>query len=146
VTGAVKVRGAELLQKALNSFALNLDKAVDDAVRITAIKVNQTAITNIKTVSHGGKFVTRTKDGKTHEISAPGEAPNSDNGDLIRSVTFSHTKGSKIALVGTNLDYGAILETEKNRPWLEPAKESEEKSFVDNMKTAIELQVKKAGK
>jgi len=146
MTGSIAIEGEQLLQRALNSFALDLDRAVDDAVRITAIEVNKEAIRLIKEPSTSGNFVQRTKDGKKHEISKSGDAPNSDTGRLIGSVTFSHRKGSKFALVGTNLDYGAILETERNRPWLEPAKESKTKDFSDNMKKAIDIQVKKAGK
>lgn len=144
--GAVKIEGLTALQNAIQNFSFDLDKAIDDAVRMTAIDVNREAIKLIKTPSHSGRFVQRTKDGKTHEISASGEAPNSDTGRLIGSVTFTHTRGAQLALVGTNLDYGAILETEMNRPWLEPAKKSQIKSFDKRMRNAIDSQIKKAGK
>ncbi len=141
---AVKVEGEKLLQRAFNTFALNLDKAIDDAVRITAVKVNQAAINSIKIPSTSGVFVKSSVSDALHEVSEDGEAPNTDSGRLIQSITFTHQRGSKVAFVGTDLDYGAILETEMNRPWLEPAKESETANFAANMKQAIIRQVEKA--
>ena len=144
MSGSIAVQGQELLQRALNNFALDLDKAVDDAVRITAIQVNKKAIELIKEQSVGKPY--RKSENVVHIASKEGEAPNSDTGRLIGSVTFSHQKGAQLALVGTNLDYGALLETDRNRPWLEPAKVSQIDNFSDNMKTAIKAQVEKAGR
>ncbi len=139
------VKGEVDLQLALNKFVFDLDKAIDDAVRITAFKVQLTASKNIQKTSHGGVFVKRGKTGR-HEISKEGEAPNTDKGRLISSIDVSHQKGSQVAEVGTNLDYGLFLETTHNRPWLEPAKEQEVAGFSTNMAKALDMQIKKAGK
>ena len=142
------IKGMAELQQALNNFAFDMDKAVDDAVRITAIKVQQTAIKDIRDPSVG-TYVTRYTEGSapySHVASKPGDAPNSDTGRLIGSISVDHHKGKKIAFVGTNVDYGFFLETVQNRPWLEPAKQKEITTFSDNVTRAIDIQIKKAGK
>ena len=145
---SVIIKGMAELQSALNSFAFDMDKAVDDAVKVTAFKVQQTAITSIRDPSVG-TYVTRGNgngNSRTHIASKPGDAPNTDTGRLIGSIIVDHHKGDKIAFVGTNLEYGLFLETVHNRPWLEPAKDKEIKSFSDNVTAAIDIQIKKAGK
>ena len=145
---SVVIKGMAEVQAALNAFAFDLDKAVDDAVRVTAVKVQQSAIDAIREPSVG-TYVTRSNgsgSSYTHVSSKPGDAPNTDTGRLIGSISADHNKGDQVAFVGTNLEYGFFLETVHNRPWLEPAKEKEVKSFSDNITAAIDKQIKKAGK
>ena len=145
MAGAVKVRGKEQLFKAMNKFAFDIDSAMDEAVKMTAFEVQATATKDIAQQTPSGNKVKRGKTGY-HEISPEGAAPNTDTGRLMGSIQVSHEKGAQLALVGTNLDYGAILETERNRPWLEPAKQKETKFFGDKVRLAFANQIKKAGK
>ena len=57
----VKIKGENALNAALNKFVFDLDKAVDDAVRVTAFKVQIKATENIREPSHSGRFVSRGK-------------------------------------------------------------------------------------
>jgi len=138
------VEGEALLKKALHDFELNLDKAIDDAVLSTAIDVENDVVKSLNTQSKGKAY--RKSNNVVHIASREGDAPNTDEGRLVGSITHVHSKGSKIAHVGTNVDYGAVLETEKNRPFLEPAKERQVKNFSKRMEQAVQSQVKKAGK
>ena len=137
----VTITGDKELKLSMDRFAFNLEDAVDDAVRITAFKVMITTTKDIREPSHSGNFVT--KGTVTHEVSKEGDPPNTDTGRLIGSIAVDHKKGSKVARVGTNLDYGLFLETVHNRPWLEPAKDKEVKFFVKNMANAMDAQIKK---
>lgn len=137
------IKGQELLKTAIQKFALNMDKVIDDAVRITAINVENEAIKSLNTHSTGGNQYPRGN--KIHTASKEGESPNSDTGNLAISITTVHQRGAQIAYVGTDLEYGAILETEKNRPWLEPAKESQVKNFEQAVKLAVIKQIESAG-
>lgn len=139
------VKGQQELELAFKKFIFDLDQGIDDAVRITAFKVSNTAQMSIREPSNSGKF-TNAKKKRKHEISKEGDAPNTDTGRLIGSIAVVHEKGSQVAHVGTNLDYGLFLETTHNRPWLEPAKDEEIKFFSDNMANALDSQIKKAGK
>lgn len=137
------IEGEQALATSFKKFVFNMDDAIDDAVRITAFKVLNTATQDIREPSNSGNFVT--KGTVKHEISKEGDAPNTDTGRLIGSIIVDHRKGTQVAHVGTNLDYGLFLETSLNRPWLEPAKNKEVKFFSDNMANAMDSQIKKAG-
>ncbi len=138
------IEGEKELASNFKKFVFNMDDAIDDAVRITAFKVLNTATRDIREPSNSGNFVT--KGTVSHEVSKEGDAPNTDTGRLIGSLIVDHSKGSQVAHVGTNLDYGLFLETTLNRPWLEPAKLKEVRFFSNNMANAMDSQIKKAGK
>ena len=143
---SVLITGQADLDMALKMFLVNTEKAIDDAVRITAIKVQKSAIKSIREPSMG-TYVTRyTASGKpySHVASKEGETPNTDTGVLIGSIALDHHKGKKIAFVGTHFDYGFFLETVMNRPWLQPAKDREVVFFKDNVTKAVQMQIRKA--
>ena len=151
---SVVIKGEAELTAALKSFAFNLDEAVDNAIRVTAIKVQQSAIDAIRDPSVG-TYVTRYADTENdqytikgshlHVSSKPGDAPNTDTGRLIGSISVDHHKGEKVAFVGTNLEYGFFLETVHNRPWLEPAKDMHVGFMKVRIKSEINKQIKAAG-
>lgn len=139
-----KIKGLVELRSVLNKIAFDMNKAIDDAVLMTAIEVKNAAIKSMREPS-SGKVYKRGKN-KSYTASKEGDAPNIDTARLVESIAFAHEKGSKVAYVGTSVDYGAILETEMNRPWLEPAKESKIGEFGKNVSLALDRQIKKAGK
>ena len=143
---SVTIGGDIKLKLNLKEFAQDMDKAIDDAVRITAIKVQQSAIKTIRDPSMG-TYVTRYTASGTpydHVAAKEGESPNTDTGRLIGSISLDHFRGKKIAFVGTNVDYGFFLETVMNRPWLQPSLAKEIAGFKINMTQAINLQIRKA--
>ncbi len=140
------ITGLDEIKYALNKFSLDMATVTDNTVRITAFDVLNIATQSIKEVSNSGRTVLRTKDGKRHTISREGDAPNSDTGFLIERIHMLHDKGSQVAEVGTNVTYGATLETTQNRPWLVPAKDAAMAGFQKNVTRAIEIAIKKAGK
>ena len=143
---SVTINGAIKLKLNLKEFAEDMDKAIDDAVRITAIKVQQSAIKTIRDPSMG-TYVTRYTASGTpydHVAAKEGESPNTDTGRLIGSISLDHLRGKKMAFVGTNVDYGFFLETVINRPWLQPSLVKEVAGFKVNMVQAINSQIKKA--
>lgn len=84
---------------------------------------------NIQKVSSGEKvFRYSLPRGKRRvTVSKPGDPPNTDTGQAIKSVGISSDKVRQIVKVGTNLKYLAALEfdskqnSRKARPWLRPA-------------------------
>jgi len=137
------IKGLDELKYALNKFSLDVNTVTDNAVRITAFDVLNNATKAIKATSKG-KTVPRGS--KTHTQSKKGDAPNTDTGRLIDSIAVLHDKGAMIAEVGTNVPYGAILETTYNRPWLVPAKDKAMGNFEKNMSRAIDVAIAKAAK
>jgi len=143
---SVLITGQADLDMALKMFLVNTEKAIDDAVRITAVKVQKSAIKSIREPSMG-TYVTRyTASGRPydHVAAKEGETPNTDTGRLIGSIALDHHKGKQVAYVGTNVDYGFFLETVMNRPWLQPAKDREVVFFKDNVTKAVQMQIRKA--
>ena len=143
---SVLITGQADLDMALKMFLVNTEKAIDDAVRITAVKVQKSAIKSIREPSMG-TYVTRyTASGRPydHVAAKEGETPNTDTGRLIGSIALDHHRGKQIAFVGTNVDYGFFLETVMNRPWLQPAKDREVVFFKDNVTKAVQMQIRKA--
>jgi len=136
------IKGVGELQDALRKFNLNTEKVLDKAVRITAFDVLNNATKSIKTVSKGRQVP---RGDNYHTVSKEGDAPNTDTGRLIDSIDVVHDKGSMVAEVGTNLPYGAMLETTYNRPWLNPAKDKSMANFSKAITRVVDLEIKRAG-
>ena len=92
--------------------------AVDAGVVQIAGEIQREAVLSINKQSQG-KEVKRGK--RRHTVSKEGEAPNTDTGRLVGSIAIRHKKGTKEAMVFSDLDYAAYLEFALDRPWLEPA-------------------------
>ena len=80
------------------------------------------------------------KKGKTHIAAAPGEAPAIDYGQLTNSVQWEQA-GEASAVVGTNVEHGAIQEFGAHnlepRPGLGPAFEEAQESFEKGVKELL---------
>jgi len=131
------------LFKKLDHFAVDAEKAIDQTVRLTALKVQRSAVSAIREPSVGTIYVR--KGGVTHVSSKPGDAPNTDTGRLIGDINMVHEKGTMEALVGTDVEYGAYLELLMNRPWLQPALNKNIGDYAKNLERALDRQIKKAG-
>lgn len=140
---SVRIEGVKDLQKAILKFNLDTEDTLSKMVRITALDVMRKATDAIRTVSKGEPVK---RGGKTHYISKPGDAPNTDTGRLIDSIDMNFDKQSITAEVGTNVDYGAILELDRNRPWLEPAKDAALDNYTENATRAVNKAIDAAGK
>lgn len=141
---SIQVTGVDALTRSLKLLSGNIEDAIDDTVRITAFRVQAKAALLMREPSQG---ITYQKTATvTHTASKEGDAPNIDEGRLVGSIAVEHEKGSQEAFIGTRLDYGAILELEMNRPWLEPAKDSEVRKFDRTLRKVIDSQIKAAKK
>jgi phage gpG-like protein len=139
----IKIKGDKKLIANLKDFKGDLNSALDKAVMLVAFSIEAEAKKSIKQPSQG-KAVKRGK--QTHIQSLPGQAPNTDGGRLIGSVMTVGIKGKQTAFVGTNVEYGPILEFTHNRPWLEPAKNKKLGLFHGTIRKTVNEQIKQAGK
>ncbi len=114
----VKVTGLDKVLQGFDRESVAVQKSIDEGVVATAAEVQREAINSINLQSPGRKV---RKGQRIHVVSRPGDAPNTDTGRLVGSIAISHIKGSKVAYVFTDLDYGLYLEAVKERPWLHPA-------------------------
>lgn len=130
---SVIVTGLADVIKAIDAQAKKYNKGIDDAVVATANTIRREAIIAINKQTRGDKTVKRGK--RKHYVSPEGVAPNTDKGGLVRSIDVAHVRGSKEAIVFSDLDYAAYLEFVLNRPWLEPASAGKEEVLKQNILT-----------
>ena len=133
----VKISGVKQVIENLAKRRKKINQAVDNGVLATAGQVQREAIVSISARPSQG--ITYRRGNKTHMASAPGDAPNTDTGNLVRHIAISHVKGSKVAYVydDTEDGYGAILELLKDRPWLRPALEAKKDRLEPNIRQQI---------
>jgi len=148
------------------AIAARLPAAVGKIVRRTANDVERRAKVAIQSGHKTGKTYARSTTGKrrvhvtvhdtttgakrrewtgqrqtvttrtTHRASAPGEAPATDTGELVNSISVEMTRQTE-ALVMVDAEYGAALEygtaRVAARPFLTPAAEGARAAFVRDM-------------
>lgn len=101
-------------------------RALQGVLTKSAIRIRDDAKLLIKKGPKTGRIYSR-KGGIQHRASAPGEAPATDHGDLIRSILFDVRYDGLGASVGSDLPYSLFLEEGttriKPRPFMAPALE-----------------------
>jgi len=96
-------------------------------VRKAATDVEANAKAAIQTGAKTGKTYKRGRKG-THQASAAGEAPATDTGALVNSIS-AQAEGRFVWVVTVASAYGAILELRRNRPFLLPALDKVKPTF-----------------
>ncbi len=103
----------------------------------TAARIETTAKLSFAEPKSGRAYQRK---GKTHIAAAPGESPAIDYGQLTNSVQSEQT-GEASAVVGTNVEHGAIQEFGGAKmpahPWLGPAFEEARESFEKGVKELL---------
>ena len=112
----------------------NINLGMRDRLRIAGQLLRDRVVTNISrpVVKYGGgrdeagRFIAGARRGKRRvdptSRSRPGEYPRADTTRLMKDIFFEVQSGSflrgPVAIVGTTLDYGLILEVSMNRSFL----------------------------
>lgn len=124
----IQLTGTEAFFAALAEVREAGEETVVDFVTIATMSLHRRAVRSIQRGPASGRIYQKYNPRRTHQASAPGEAPMSDQGRLVGSIQFElPSAGDKTpeGVVGTNLDYGKFLElkpsTRGGRPWLKPA-------------------------
>jgi HK97 gp10 family phage protein len=126
----LKVNGARKILKQIKRVSENVENIEKEAVYLTANLIKNTAVKSIKKVSIG-EVVRRSRQGKgtlLHVASKEGDAPNTDTGKLVKSISVQPLQPRRKMTVGANALYAADLEfgTKNNleaRPFMQPAME-----------------------
>ena len=129
-----RVDGLDALLHNLGVLSAEAKKQANDIINSTAIAIHEEAVKSIQQGSKSGKIYFKTKAKVKHVSSAPGEAPATDTGALVKSLRFRRARNGA-AYVYTNLKYAPWLElgtrTMEPRPFLVPALENNQKKFVE---------------
>lgn len=142
--------GLKDLQARMAMLSATLGPAVAAAVYKGGRLVQSTVIKSIKNQSTGDT-VTRSKPGQApydHVASKPGDAPNTDTGELIRGIQIEITGADVFVGVESSqdekalaLEFGTLDGSLEARPFLFPALEVNRKRIRDMVSDALAEQV-----
>jgi len=145
----VDVEGIGEALAALDNLGAVGKRNANKAIYKTAERVRSDAIRSIQ--SHQSKGVTYelSNPNRTHTASTAGNPPNTDTGELVRSIVAIKGPGPTAA-VGTALRKGFWLEFGTHgidpRPWLHPALERNIQGLIDNVTTALQDSISEVAK
>jgi len=115
-------------QRKLAALGPEKRKALEKATFATAINVHRKAVVSIQRGPATGRVYEKYNPQRTHQASAPGQPPQSDQAARLAG-SIAYVGRGLTYEVGTSVKYGLYLELGTSeiepRPWLVPAVESE---------------------
>jgi len=135
------VRGIGELEKKLKRLPSMVKQAAVDSLNDGALKIDATIKDSLSTPSQGKVY-------GNHTASKPGEPPNTNLNDLIKSVFVEEAKKSKmVATVGAEVDYAKDLENGtvnmEARPFMQPAFDKHKNSVKKELRKIVKKGLKK---
>jgi HK97 gp10 family phage protein len=135
----IKVDGLDNIGKASQAMQKAVIQELNKGLVASAAKVHDEASKSLTGGKKTGKIYKRGN--KTHQSSAAGEAPASDTGTLVQSLSFYNFKEKLEATVVSRLEYAKMLEfgTSKiaPRPFLFPAYEKSKEWIKERLDKAV---------
>ncbi len=104
-----RLEGLEELRAALDGKTEELDRAIGQVLNATGLELRTEIIRRYNRGPASGRIYQKYKPRRTHQASAPGQAPMSDTGRLANATTYS-TIGPLTVEVRNNLQYARALE------------------------------------
>jgi HK97 gp10 family phage protein len=136
----ITLSGGKELQAALQNMQGQLASEVSKAVTGTALELRGDVIKRINRGPASGRVYQKYNPRRTHQASAPGQAPASDTGRLANSIFFD-TRGPLTAVVGSNVVYALYLEYGTTRmaarPFFRPAVEAIRPKLQSRLEAAV---------
>lgn len=141
----LKLEGTEALARALRKLDADARKEVKKAVDATGLSLRGTIVKKYQRGPATGEIYEKYNPRRTHQASAPGEAPATDTGRLANSVVTEDT-GPLTIEVGTDVEYGPYLEfgtrTIAPRPNWVPSVQEETPKYIRRVEAAIKRATK----
>ena len=121
----IKLTGILSDKRATSKMVDNVEELLDKEVMLAAIDTANIARKSIQQGPKTGRTYQKYNPRRTHQASAAGEAPATDTGALVSSITQEKT-GEAEAIVGSRIIYSKWLEfgtrtMPDERPFLRPA-------------------------
>lgn len=136
-----KVKGGDALRAALSNMSTEVQAEVGKAVLGSAVELRGDVVKAVHNGPASGRVYKKTKPNRTHQASAPGQAPQTDTGRLANSIFFDKV-GDLSAVVGSSVIYALYLEYGTTRmaarPFFRPAVEKMKPKFRRRLERAIE--------
>ncbi|WP_337187593.1 HK97-gp10 family putative phage morphogenesis protein [Phenylobacterium sp.] len=147
---SVKIEGLEKLDMAARHVQQNVQAELKKALYVSAQKVDAEAKKSIVSGQKSGRIYRRRS--VLHQASAPGQAPASDTGRLVNSITSGLNPGKleSFVVAGRGLvKYARMLEhgTIKMaaRPFMFPALEKSKAWIAERLQRAVRAAIAKGG-
>jgi hypothetical protein len=138
VTITAKFENLDQVQAALRAYGARAEAEISKAVQAQAIDIRSDIQRRIQRGPKTGAVYQRRS--VTHQASAPGEAPATDTGTLVSSITYRKTSALS-AEIESRLGYATMLEfgTQRMspRPSWTPSVEAKGPDFVRRVTEAI---------
>ncbi len=135
----IEIDGLAELKASLVGKQEVLEVSIQDAIEDTILDIRNTLVKAINSGPASGRVYKRYNPTRTHQASAPGEAPMTDTGALVSSIQFNIAP--LVATVGSNLAYAWYLEfgTRRIAPrpiWVPTATDAAE-TFADRVRNNL---------
>jgi hypothetical protein len=134
----ISVTGTAELSAALKALGSDVSEAVTNAVNATGLELRGDIVKRIQRGPKSGRTYARR--GITHQASAPGQAPATDTGRLVGSITFKMNTPTSVSVFSL-LPYASYLEFGTfriaPRPSWTPAALKVEPKFRKRLEAAI---------
>jgi HK97 gp10 family phage protein len=135
-----RVDGVQELLYNLGILSAETERQAKQIIESTAIAIQADSVQAIEQGHKSGRVYLKTKAKIKHVSSAPGEAPATDTGTLVKSIRYKNEPDG-VAYVYTNLKYAPWLELGTRimepRPFLMPALEGNRKKFNDSFDALV---------
>ena len=130
---SIQVKGFKKVMASLKILEQDLEKPFREVIAGGAQLIRGEAIKSIQTGAKSGRIYEKYNPRRTHRASAPGQAPASDTGNLVRNIAVKMESRDQVAVV-SSAPYSQFLEfgTSKMlpRPFLFPATQRSKKKIA----------------
>ena len=137
---SVQVTGPLVTRAALRKLGEEMVARLEKETALAAVQTANHARTSVAAGGKTGEVYQKYNPNRTHRASAPGEAPATDTGRLIGSIT--QQKVSDGWLVGSKVKYSVWLEygtrtMEEERPFFRPALNKARAAWIERVKNLV---------
>lgn len=141
----ITLEGDAELKAALAKIQGEIPQEVSNAVLATALEIQSDVKKRIQRGPASGRVYVKSSPKRTHQASAPGQAPATDTGRLVNSVMFDQVdkvtaEVSSVVRYASWLEFGTFKMAA--RPAWRPAVEKARPKFLARMTTAIDRVLK----
>lgn len=144
----MEIDGQKETMLALSRIDKGASSALDKAIRATALSIHADAVKSIQRGTKSG--VVYTRGARSHQASAPGQAPASDTGNLASNIDYVHGRSESFVGYNGSDEYPTYLEfgtqNMAERPWLRPARDKNRRMFEKRVKAAQEKVIEKGSR
>ena len=146
---SIQVKGFKKVMSSHKNLEQDLEKPFREVIVGGAQLIRGEAIKSIQTGPKSGRIYDKYNPRRTHRASAPGQAPASDTGNLVRNIVVKQ-ENPDLVKVESNAIYSSFLEfgTSKMlaRPFLFPATERSRKKIAQAVFNRVVKEIKRLAK